>query len=215
MSLQQYIYILPGHIYSLASLDDGIYCQIRAYIQWVSMPTVYYSNALQAIHRCCQIVFYTKKSLQTFQLYIFMIVIQWIICFLIVLSSLFLGDFKYNIDDYFCQIQYSNLRGLLVNSTTNYLIPMYITVGCYVFTMRKLRKGNNHLILTMPYIQQTIARRNSVVLFRICLLVGILLITSIPSLISLLIYIFTGYVPWWSVQIQYTISILAIIGVYN
>ena len=160
LTLQQYAHVLPEYLYQLMSLNDGIYCQIRAYFQWVSICGIFYSNSLQSIYRLCRIVFHTKQSLQSFQLYQILIIIQWMICFLIMIPALLLGDFEYLVNDYLCQIDYSNVRSILLYGTLSYSIPMFITAGCYVYTLRNMRRGNNNLIHTMTRIQQMNARRD-------------------------------------------------------
>jgi hypothetical protein len=45
--------------------------------------------------------------------------------------------------------------------------------------------------LKMTQIQQISARRDLIILFRICILIGVLMTVSIPPVIVLLIYLFT------------------------
>jgi hypothetical protein len=136
--LKEYARVLPGHLYSLITLNDGIYCQIRVYFLWSSNCAMYYSNTLQSIYRLCRVVFYTKQSLQSFQLYQILIIIQWIICFLVMIPALLLGDFKYLVNDYLCQIDYTNFRSIGVNGTLAYGFPIYATIGCYFYTLKKI-----------------------------------------------------------------------------
>jgi hypothetical protein len=65
----------------------------------------------------------------------------------------------------------------------------------------------------MTRIQQMTVRRDIIVLFRICILLGLLMAFFIPSTIILLIYNFTGYLPWWSSQIQWLVFSLSITSV--
>ncbi|UJR20220.1 hypothetical protein I4U23_023351 [Adineta vaga] len=211
--LEQYIRVIHGHIYSLISLDDGIYCRFRAYLVLVSICTIFYSNTLQAMYRLCRVVFYLRPSLQSFQLYQILILIQWIICFLIAIPTFLLDDFKYLNTDYHCQIEFTSIRSTMLNGTLAYVIPMDITIGCYMYTVRKMRQGNNSLIQTMTHIQKITARRDLIVLFRICILLGLLMVFYIPSSIILFIYIATGYLPWWSSQIQWLVFSISIICV--
>jgi len=211
--LAQYIRAFQGHIYSLISLNDGIYCQLRAYFLEVSISGVYYSNSLQAIFRLCRVVFYTRKSLQSFRLYQILIIIQWMICFLIMIPALLFGHFKYLVNDYYCQIEYTDLRSMTSNGTLIYGIPVYTTVGCYLYTLRKTRRENHGLMHTMTQIQRISARRDLIVLSRICILLGLLLSVFIPSLITLFIYNLTGYLPWWSYQTDCIVFSLSFISV--
>ena len=203
--LEEYICILLGHIYLLISLDNGIFCEIRAYLLFVFMCAICYSNSLQAIYRLCRINFYTKKSLQSFQLYQILIIVQWIVCFLIMIPSLCLDDFKYSINDYSCQLDYTNYRSVLMNGTLSFAIPMGIIVACNAMTIKKMRKRNGNLIQRMTQLQRMIAQRDLVVLFRLFIVLGILMIIGIIPIITILIIIFSGYVPWWPTQIQWLV----------
>lgn len=201
--LEQTVRSLIGCVYSLASLNDGIYCQLRAYFLLVFICNIYYANTLQAIYRLCRIIFYQNQSLQSFKLYQILIMIQWILCFLLIIPTYLLNDFQYLVDDYHCQIAFTNYRSTLLNGVLVYSIPMSLTSGCYIYTLRKMRRGNNHFNETMTEIQKISARRDLLVLFRICLLLGLLMLFFIPSAIILFIYNFTGILLWWSVDVQW------------
>lgn len=208
MFVEQFVRVLPAHLYSFASLNDGIKCQIRGYFHWVAICGIFYSNILQAIYRLCRVVFYTKQRLQSFQFYQIMIIVQWIICFLIPIPTLLLGDFRYSANDYNCQNDTTNLRSAFMSGTLTYIVPLNITNGCYIYTLRKMRRGNNSFMQTMTQIQQISARRDLVVLFRVCILIGLLTIFFLPSVILLFNYIATGYIPWWAAPSQwFTLSL--------
>ncbi len=207
LSLVEKSCILPKHLYALITSDNGTYCQIRGYLSWVLLCAIYYSNSLQEIYRLCRVIFHTRRSLQSFRLYQMLIIIQWILCCLLVLPAPLLGVFQYSVADYYCQIEYANFRSLLIFTSLAYVIPMNITIGCYIYTMKKIRRGNNNLIQTMTLIN---AHRDLVVLFRICLLLGLIAIVSIPLIVTYLIYILTGSIPWCSAPIQWLVLSLSI-----
>jgi hypothetical protein len=193
-------FILPKHLYALILTSyDGTYCQIRGYLAWTLLCAIYYSNSLQAIYRLCRIIFHRKRALQSIRLYYILVIIQWIVCCLLVLPAPLLDVFQYSIDDYYCQIEYTNFRSLLIFTSLAYAIPMNITIGCYIYTMKKIRRGNKNFVQTMT---QITVNRDLIVLFRICLLLGLIAIVSIPLIITYLIYIFTRSIPWCSAPIQ-------------
>ncbi|CAF0864841.1 unnamed protein product [Adineta steineri] len=200
--LTKYVRVLPGHIYSINSLNDGIYCEVRAYFLWASNCTIYYSTTLQSFHRLCRIVFHNRRSLQSIKFYQILILIQWIICFLIMIPGLLLGYFKYSNNDYLCQVDYTSLKNTCINGMLSYAFPVYATMGCYYYTLRKVRKRNHNLV-------QASARRDLIVLFRICILVGLLMIIPVPTMIGFFIYFSSGYLPWWLSQFQwFTFSLI-------
>ncbi|UJR11234.1 hypothetical protein I4U23_015416 [Adineta vaga] len=193
-SLDRVALLLTANVYlslfffsALVLEHDGIYCQFRSYLPWVSICGIMYSNTLQGIYRLCRIVFHTKQMLQSFHFYMKMIVIQWILCFTILIPSFFLDGFKYSVNNYYCENDYRNIRSTVFN----------------VYTWRKMHRRDNHLLQTMTRIQEMNARRDLVVLFRICIIHGFLSIFFTPSSVLLFIYIGTGYEPWWSPQFQW------------
>lgn len=167
MFVDQYIHVLTAHLYSFTSLNDGIFCQIRGYLHWVPLCAIFYSNLLQAIHRLCRIVFHTKLFYQSFQFYQILIVIQSLLCFLLPILTLLLGDFRYSSIDHNCENDSINLRSSFMNGSTTYVIPMHCTHVCYIYTWVKMRRGNNGLIHTMTQIQRMNVQRDLIVLFRV------------------------------------------------
>ncbi len=93
---------------------------------------------------------------------------------MVALPSLLLGYFSYSVDDYNCQNDSTNLRSVFMNGSLVYVIRVNIINGCYFYTLIKMRQENNSLMETMTQIQQINARRDLVVLFRICVLNGLL-----------------------------------------
>jgi hypothetical protein len=129
--LDIYCYTLYGHLHPGVSFN-GQWCHVKAYLFYVSGCGFFYSYLLQAIYRLCRIVFYTKPSLQSFKLYVYGIVLQWIFSFLQVIPVLLLGTFEYLPLDYHCQIAISNIRGLFVGLALVHMIPVTLTTICYV-----------------------------------------------------------------------------------
>ena len=200
--LEQYTHVLSKHLYTMIPPSNGITCQIAAYFQWVSVCAVYYSNSLQAVYRLCRVVFHQKQSLQSYKLYLILTIIQWIFCFVIMIPTLLLGYYRYVPDDNICSHEITILQSAVLTSFLAYIIPVSITTGCYVYTLKKMRRGNNSLLHTMTQIQQKSARRDLVVLLRICILLAILLTIWIPIAIGFLFYVRSGVKPWWLGQIQ-------------
>ena len=82
-------------------------------------------------------IFYLKESLQSFQFYQILIIIQWILCFLIMIYALLLVNFKYLVNDYLYQNDYTNFLNICLNGLLAYGLPLYTTIRCYIYTLRK------------------------------------------------------------------------------
>jgi len=170
MFLNHYARVLPAYLYSFISLNNGIYGQIRDYLHWVLLCPIFYSDLLQVIHRLCRVVFYAKSSYQSLKFYQILIVFQWIFCFLTLIPTLLLGDFRYSNVDYNCQIDGKNLRNAFINCFLTYEISVNFSYYYYVHAWIKMRRGNNSSTQMMTQIQTISSQRDLVVLFRTCCL---------------------------------------------
>ncbi|CAF1135816.1 unnamed protein product [Adineta steineri] len=211
--IDTYTYTLEGHIYGNIFTNNTKLCRVRAYFVTTVICALFYSNTLQAIYRFCRIIFYMKKKFQSFQIHIIIIVIQWIICFIVTSPALFLNRFEYLPDDYHCQIPYGNFQTIILYGIIIYIIPLTITIGCYIFTLRKMHNENNRFRQIITQIQRFIIQREMNILFRLCILLGFMITFFIPSTIIFLINQFTGYLPWWSSQIRWLSYVLSMICV--
>jgi hypothetical protein len=199
MSLDIYCYTLYGHLYVNVSFD-GPWCYIKAYLFYVSGCGFFYSYFLQAIYRLCRIVFYTKPALQTYKLYVYGIIVQWLLSFLQVIPVLVLGTFEYLPYDYHCQIPIQNIRGLIIGLSLVHLIPVSLTTACYIYTMMYIRK---YSAIVKSVRQQANDSRDALVLRRIFVLLGVIIGSGMPTLGISLFSQFSGYLPYWSSQFQW------------
>ncbi|CAF0983486.1 unnamed protein product [Adineta steineri] len=209
MILIIYCYTLYGHIYINISFD-GPWCYAQAYLLYVSGCGFFYSYLLQAIYRLCRIVHYTKPSLQSFRLYVYGIIIQWILSFLQVIPVLLLRTFEYLSQDYHCQIAIYNVRGLIMGLSMVHMIPISLTTICCIYTMMYIRRRS---VIRKSIRQQANDRRDFLVLKRIFILLSILIASGMPTLGISLFFQISGYLPLWSTQFQWLTATFSIFTV--
>jgi hypothetical protein len=215
MMLDIYCYTLYGHLHPNISFD-GPWCYVKAYLFYVSGCSFFYSYLLQAIYRLCRIVFHSKSYLQSFELYIGGIILQWILSFLQVIPVFLLGTFEYLENDYHCQIALYNIRGLITGLTLVHLLPNSLTAICYIYTVIYIRKSSN----TMKTTRQRISdRRDLFVLTRIFLFLAVMIGSGMPQLGISIFYQYAGYLPYWSTQFQwftatFSICCVSIISIF-
>ncbi|UJR20206.1 hypothetical protein I4U23_023337 [Adineta vaga] len=210
--IDMYGRMLYGHLYLKFPWINQIHCQIQAYLVLVSMGSIFYSNMLQAIYRLCRVIFHTYRFYQSIQFNFVMIIIQWSICFICLLPNVILKDFDYISQEYHCQIQFENIRAVCCAGIVLYGIPIYITVGCYIYTLRRIR-NENQIRHHLTQIQLVTARRDLIVLFRICILFIFMIIFIIPNFISFFIYLIWKYDVGWLEQVQWLFYVLSMTGV--
>ncbi|CAF2641300.1 unnamed protein product [Rotaria sp. Silwood2] len=197
--LDIYCYTLYGHLHGNISFD-GEWCYIKAYLFHVSGCAFFYSYLLQAIYRLCRIVFYTTPSLQSFKLYIYGIIIQWILSFVQVIPVILLKTFQYLPDVYHCLIAIHNLHGLLLVLSFVPMIPVLLTTTCYIYTMMYIRRCSKTV---RPIHQLANNRRDFIILTRMFTLLGVNILSNMPTLVIGLCFQFFEHLPYWLTQFQW------------
>jgi hypothetical protein len=178
---------LYGHIDSSIRFD-GSWCIIRAYFAHVCFCSFYYSFILQSIFRLFRIVFYKMKILQTFQVFIIAIVMQWTLSLIFIFPHIILQDFQYHFSDYNCWISFKNLRGMFLAILTIYGCPLMIIFIIYAYIHQYIRRTIN-----IRQKRRIVNKRNLIILRRTILLLVSLVLIGVPSLSVLMIYIITDY----------------------
>ncbi|CAF1544897.1 unnamed protein product [Adineta ricciae] len=205
--LDIYCYTLYGHLHVNVSFD-GQWCQLKAYLFYVSGCGFFYSYLLQAIYRLCRITLFRKPSLQTFRLYVCGIVVQWLLSFVQVIPVLLLGTFEYLPHDYHCQIAIHNVRGLLIGLALVHTIPISLTTMCYAYTMFYIQK----ISATIKTARQLATdQRDFLVLKRIFIVLTTLIASGMPAFSIGLYFQFTGHLPYWSTQFQWLSATFAML----
>ncbi len=178
---------LYGHINPSISFA-GRWCEIRTYFSHVCFCTFYYSFALQAIFRLFRVVFYKKKILQSFGMFLIAIILQWILSFLFIFPHLLLNDFQYQSLDYNCWISFKNIRGMLVATLSIYGGPLFIIFIIYTYILQYSRRT-----IRVGRKQRKANKRDVIILKRIVILLLFLIMIGVPTLSILVTYMITGY----------------------
>ncbi|CAF2696754.1 unnamed protein product [Rotaria sp. Silwood2] len=190
------IHNLYGHINSPISLA-GRWCEIRAYLPYVCFCAFYYSFVLQAIFRFFRVVYYKKKILQKFYVFIIAIFIQWILSFLFIFPHILLNDFQYQSLNYNCWISFRNIRGILLVTLSIYICPLSIIFIIYTYILRYVRRT-----ITSQRERQKSYKRDTIILRRIVILLLFLVMFGVSTLSVLVIYSITNYLIPFAYEIQ-------------
>ncbi len=211
-----FIYNLYSIAYPHISFNNW-WCYSRAYLQHVGLCLIYYSYLLQACFRFTRIIFYQyKKLIQSIRFMFRFIFIQWLMAFILILPNLLLRSFEYASPAYHCLILYPNFLGLLITTLIIFYFPI-ITIGSIyfyiIYYMRQIKTSS------IQRNRQRSTERDIIVLHRIVILVGMLLILSIPAILLWLGYIITGYFYPFSYHLQwltfaFSLSILSIVSIF-
>jgi hypothetical protein len=209
LMLEMYCYTLYGHLHPNISFNNR-WCYIKSYLFYVSGCSFFYSYLLQAIYRLCRIVFYTKSFLQSLNLYIGGIILQWIFSFIQVIPVYLFGLFEYLHNDYHCQIALNNIHGLFLGLSLVHLIPISLTTICYIYTVIYICRRSNSMRTTR---QRVSDRRDLFVLSRVFIILSVMIVSGMPQVGIGIFYQYYGYLPYWSTQFQWltaTFSVLCV-----
>jgi len=205
--LLMYSYNLQGNL-SVSMPYGGRWCQIRTYVTHVCFCAFYYSFVLQATFRLFRIIFYKHKILQSFNVFLLAIIIQWILSFLFILPHLLLNDFQYLSDEYNCWIDFQNIRGLIMAMITLYSNPLSIIFTIYTQIIRYTRRA-----VHFQQKRHKSNKRDLIILKRIVILAFIIVGIGLPTVIIVLIDMITKYVIPFAYHIQgLSISLGVLVG---
>ncbi|CAF1137310.1 unnamed protein product [Rotaria sp. Silwood1] len=203
------IQAIYGYLYPNSSFE-GWWCSIKSYALYINGSVYFYSFLLQAIYRCCRIVFHTRRSLRSFHLYVILSFVQWIIACVQVLPSLFIGDLKYLPNDYYCQLSPINLRSTIICLSLIFLIPYFSTIFCYIFTMYYVRMRRVALVTLR---QNFKLRRDITILTHLAILLTFIITVAMPHIFMPIIYVLFGYAPLWASSFEWFTTLFSLVSV--
>lgn len=189
--LDMYVHNMYGNTMINISLNTW-WCYARAYLLHVGLGSIYYSYLLQASFRLYRIVFSNSRQMQNNSFIIRLIILQWILSFILLLCPVFRKDFHYIFDYYYCQIPYEDLRGLAIVASLTYYIPMFIIGSMYFFIINYMRRNRRRT-----------HEKDLAVFRRIVILVGMLLVHSLPAVLLWIGYKITGYLSPFIYHLQW------------
>jgi len=92
-------------IYQLMNIGDDVLCPVRGFILHTGTALLYHSLCVIACHRLIVTVYSKRKSLQTKNFIIFMVVLHWLISCTFALPFLLTGAIQYQVDGDICAVK--------------------------------------------------------------------------------------------------------------
>ena len=158
---------------------------------YAALCALYLSYVIQALFRLFRVVLYRNKNLQSFRLFLIAIIAQWLLSFLVALSSLLAKHIVYIPSEHNCQISLSNIPGFFALLLSIYFVPTSVILILYFYILRYIRSA---IHVRQP--RQNANKRDLTVLKRIVVLSLTLIILGLPTfLIAMLYWITTILVP--------------------
>ena len=193
------------------------WCRWRGFLIHGCLCAVYDSYTLQATYRLCRVVFYQRKYLHTFPLYVFLVCLEILFGVFSMLPVLIRNDIVYLASEYFCQTPLTNLPAMMYISLRLYVFPILFIIFVYVYLLHYIRRSNQLSASFRGHAQQN--RRDLIILRRLFLTLAVLIMLDLPSLIFLLVFSLTGHlspftyrVGWLSVSLSLIVLAYMLIG---
>jgi hypothetical protein len=118
-------------------------CHLRGYISHISLCALVHSFVIQAFYRMAGTVYYNYLYYQSFRLYLYAIVIQWIIAVVQILPIAITNNQIFIEEEYLCQIATDNSGAIFYVHTIVYFIPLpLILIQYYIIAKYSKRKDN-------------------------------------------------------------------------
>ncbi|CAF4393662.1 unnamed protein product [Rotaria sp. Silwood2] len=167
------------------------WCYWRGFLIHGVLCALYDSYILQATYRLLRVVFYRQRILHTFPLYCLVIFMESLFS-LISISPVFIrGDIIYLSSEYYCQTPFTNISAIIYIAIRLFLLPILLIAIIDICLFNHIRQTS---LLSNRYRHRSKHnRRDLIVIRRLLLMLTILILLGFPSIIFLIIFIFTGH----------------------
>ena len=181
------------------------FCCIWGLMYDMCQCSIYHSFYLQAFYRLCRVIFYKKKSLLSYSLFLSLIFVQWSLTIIILLPPFFLGWYTRLQYEQYCLVPYLNYGAELYHIMILYAIPIVCISGTYIAITRYIRKSSRQPTMILAVNQQQRNLRDLTVMKRILALISVLIALRGPTVIFMIYAIINGQLY------PYTFSIVGLI----
>ncbi|UJR19787.1 hypothetical protein I4U23_022921 [Adineta vaga] len=178
------IHVFKADLYGFIDLNTNELnaCRLQGFLIYVTFACCYMSFVLQAFYRFTRVVYTKQRIFQSFSFYIICILLQWIMCFLLLLPpylwpNMIYALYKY---DYYCGMVYGNFGALMYSGVVMYISPVIFLSIIYTRLMFFIRHQTSNLLQTR---QMKRAHRDFTVIRRILFIVNTLTLPGIPNCI--------------------------------
>ncbi|UJR09007.1 hypothetical protein I4U23_013255 [Adineta vaga] len=190
---------LAVSIMIISNLSNGFltfnfnFCCICGLIYDVCQCSIYHSYYLQAFYRLCRVVFYKKKSLLSFSLFLTLIIGQWSLTIVALLPPIFLGWYVHLSTEQYCLVPYTNLGAELYHIIILYMIPIVCITITYVWITSFIRESSRHSTTMLAINQHQRNLRDLTVIKRIVVLISILIALRGPTVVFMIYASIVGH----------------------
>ncbi|CAF0895181.1 unnamed protein product [Rotaria sordida] len=174
---------------------NTIWCRLRGFFIHGFLCALYDSYVIQATYRFCRVVFYRRKHLISFPLYLLFVPIESLFGVVSISPVLLRGDVVYLSSEYYCQTPFTNIPAIVYIAIRLFLLPILFITLIYVCLLKYVRQSNLSLIIINKKRHRRLKKnkRDLIVIKRLLIMLSILILLGLPSIIFLSIFMFTGH----------------------
>lgn len=175
---------------------------------------IYHSFCLQAFFRLCRVVFYKKKYLLLYSLYIILTIIQWLFTISLLLPTIFVNWYIHLPTEMYCLVPYTNIGASTYLIIVLYLLPLTAITLAYAKITHFIRVTTRSPTMIIATKQRQRNLRDLTVIKRIVFIVLILAVLRCPTIIFIIYGIIKGqlYPLTYAIVSIITSACLIIIG---
>ncbi|CAF1412294.1 unnamed protein product [Adineta steineri] len=173
-------------------LNNRSFCYAWGLFYDIFECTIYFSYCLQGFYRLCRVVFYKKKFLLSYSLYIILIIGQWLLTLILLLPPVFVGWYIHIPTETFCLVPYTYIGPEVYHILILYLIPIVSLTIVYIWITTDIRRVSQTPNLAVAAIQRQRNQRDLTVIKRILAIMGILIVLRFPTIIFMVYGIIAG-----------------------
>lgn len=202
---------LASCIMTISNLSNGFltfnlkFCCIWGLFYDIFQCSIYHSYYLQAYYRLCRVVFYKKRFLLSYSLFIMLIIGQWLLIIFILLPPILLHWYIRLPAEEYCLVPYIDLSAESYHITVIYMIPLICIAIIYIWITVFIRRSSRARLTILANNQQQRNQRDLTVMKRIVILISILVALRFPTIIFMIYAATVGH------MYSYTFGIVGLI----
>ncbi|CAF1105433.1 unnamed protein product [Adineta steineri] len=204
-SLTVIITISSNLIYELLLINIDI-CYICGLFYDTFECSIYYSYCLHGFYRLIRVIYYNKRNFLSYNLYKFLILIQWLLTILLILPAYFLKWYIHLPIEKYCFVSNTNIIGSIHLILFLYSTPLLIILMIYRLITRHVRSP------TIIRIQER--RRNLrdlTIIKHIIICVLMLVILRFPTIIFIIFGLIYGHLYYLTHPIVGSVTAIRLI----
>jgi hypothetical protein len=172
-----------SNLFSGFLLNNMTFCKTWGLFYDIFECSVYYSYCLQSFYRLFRIVYYKKRFLLSYSLYIILIIGQWLLVLALLLPPIFVNWYARLPTETYCLIPYTYIGPEIYHILLLYLVPLFCLTIIYIRITRYMRSISRAPTLLIVASQRLRNQRDLTVIKRILILISILIILRFPTII--------------------------------